>query len=78
MIGGPFLQDDTTPLAIHKQFFERICPQPTILDTEIVRRRINNDKASALTILNAWVDYIKSIEDPCVEIGRHADRVFDY
>ena len=78
LVGGPFIQGSAAPSSIHKKFYDRICPHPTIVDTKLVHDMINDDHASALTILNTWSEYLSSIEDPCVEIARHADRIFDY
>ena len=45
--------------------------------TPDVRRIINNDQASALTILNTWVDYLSRIDEPCLQIDGGVDRIFD-
>ena len=78
LVGGPFIEGDHTPLSVHKAFYETICPHPTVVDTKPIRDAIDDSKASAVTILHAWVEYLSSIDDPCVEIGRHSDRIFDY
>ncbi|KIP04154.1 hypothetical protein PHLGIDRAFT_25752 [Phlebiopsis gigantea 11061_1 CR5-6] len=78
LIGGPFVLGDETPLSVHKEYFDEICPHPTIVDTRIVAQLIGDDQASAKRILDAWTGYLRGIDDPCVEIARDSDRIFDY
>lgn len=72
------MQGDNTPLAVHKKFYDQICPRPTIVDTQDVIRRMADDRPSAKKILDYWAEYLRIIDDPCVEVGRHAERIFDY
>ena len=71
-------EGDHTPLSVHMDFFRRICPNPTVVDTQVVWDKIANGQASALSILANWVDHLKNIDDPCVEISRYSERIFDY
>jgi hypothetical protein len=78
IIGGAFVEGDLTPLSIHKQFFDEICPHPRIITAEAIWEIINDKTASALTIHNTWKTYLQGINDPCVEVARDSDRIFDY
>ena len=71
-------EGDHTPLAVHMHFFKKICPNPTVVDTQVVWDQIGDSQVSANTILFHWVEYLNRIEDPCVEIARYSERIFDY
>lgn len=78
LIGGPFVLGDETPLSVHKMYFDEICPYPKIVDTRVVAQMIGDDQASAKKILDTWAEYLRGIDEPCVEIARDSDRIFDY
>ena len=48
----------------------------TIWTTDI-QRMINDNQASAATILKTWVDYLATVDQPCVQIDGGSDRIFD-
>lgn len=68
MVGGRFPDGDHTPRAISKKHWDRICPNPTIVDTKEVYA-IHGDGASAVAIIETWRDYLAGIDDPCVEVS---------
>lgn len=77
LIGGAFVEGDRTPLAVHKQYFNRICPEPTIVEPERVTE-LMRPHPTALEILETWTEYLKNIDDPCVEVARYSDRIFEF
>ena len=45
--------------------------------TQDVKRIIGDDNASGLTILNAWVEHLSKIDEPCLQIDGGIERIFD-
>ncbi|GJE89688.1 O-fucosyltransferase family protein [Phanerochaete sordida] len=78
LLGGAFVQGDRTPLAVHQKYFEKICPNPTIVKTEDVRPYMGPEHPTALKILQTWTEYLKGIDDPCVEVARDSERIFSF
>ena len=78
LIGGPFVLDDTTPRSVHKKYFDEICPYPKIVETQTVAHLMRDSQPSAKKILDTWAEYLRKIDEPCVEIARESDRIFDY
>ena len=42
-----------------------------------VKKLINDDQATAATILKTWVDHLSTIDEPCVAIDGGVERIFD-
>lgn len=42
-----------------------------------LKKIIDNDQATAGTILSTWVEYLSTIDQPCVQIDGGVERVFD-
>lgn len=78
IIGGPFVEGDRTPLSVHKKYFDEVCPFPKIVETQAVAHLMRDEHPSAKKILDTWSEYLRDIDEPCVEIAREADRIFDY
>lgn len=71
---------DTTPRAVSKAFFNKVCPNPTLLQVADVnddRMRFDED-VPASYIFEKWLEKINSIEDPCVEIESNNNAIFEY
>ena len=75
IVGGPFFDNDRTPVAISKSRWDQICKNPTIVRGEAVRA-IHGEGANALKILDTWKEYLAAIDDPCVEIARDSGSIF--
>lgn len=75
--GGPFLEDDAKLRAVHLNYWKKICPKPVTVWTQDVNKIIAQDNPTALTILNAWIKHLGTIEDPCLQIDGGVDRIFD-
>ena len=73
--GGPFANGDMTPRAIAKAHFRKICPNPTLINGQIVRD-IHGEGADAAKIEKTWLQYLATIEDPCVEIPEDSGNIF--
>ncbi|KAG1743088.1 hypothetical protein EDB19DRAFT_1700006 [Suillus lakei] len=80
MVGGALPPGDTTPRAVSKDFFNKVCPHPTIIHvTDVNDDRMRFDESvPASYIFEKWVEKINSIEDPCVEVDPKSDSIFEY
>jgi len=73
LAGGPFLPGDNTPRSVMKEYFDKICPHPKLLDRNIVRATLPEDY-SAKTVMEGWLKLLKETPENCVEID---DKIFD-
>ncbi|KAG1835005.1 hypothetical protein DFJ58DRAFT_821029 [Suillus subalutaceus] len=80
IVGGEMPPGDTTPRAVSKDFFNKVCPNPTVVHvTEVNDDRMRFDESvPASYIFEKWLEKINSIEDPCVEIDPKSDAIFEY
>jgi hypothetical protein len=80
MVGGKMPPGDTTPRAVSKDFFNKVCPNPTIIQVKEVNddRMRFDESVPASEIFEKWLEKINSIEDPCVEIDPNSDQIFEY
>ena len=76
-MGGPFLENDHQLRAIARKYWHEICPEPMTVWTYDVKKLINDDQATAATILKTWVDHLSTIDEPCVAIDGGVERIFD-
>ncbi|EMD32587.1 hypothetical protein CERSUDRAFT_161539 [Gelatoporia subvermispora B] len=74
-VGGPFPDGDPAPRAVAKEYWDAVCPEPTIISSDEVTRTLEAD-ASAETILEAWVARLNATEARCVEIARDSEQIF--
>lgn len=77
IIGSAFDPGDPTPRAVHKEYFKKVCPNPTIVDSNAV---VNGDAryhVPTSQIFDWWVEKLNSINDPCVEIQMGSPQLFD-
>ena len=66
---------DASP-AVVPEFFNQVCPNPTIIDCQEVNNGLPN--TSAAMILQAWIDKLERTEDRCVEIKEHSGQIFNF
>lgn len=74
-MGGPFGEDDPTPRAVTKEYWDEICPNKTVIRADEVRK-LHGEGATALKITETWLEYLKNIEDPCVEVDRNSGSIY--
>ena len=68
LAGGPFPQGDDVPRAVMKDYFNRVCPMPLVLDHQTLIFRLPwNYSAGAL--MDEWVELLNSTSERCVEIN---------
>lgn len=76
MAGGPFPPSSGGSPAVIPEFFDRVCPNPTVIDRDTISGALGD--ASAATIFQAWLDGLERIEDRCVEIKANTPQIFDF
>ncbi|KAF7760911.1 hypothetical protein Agabi119p4_10320 [Agaricus bisporus var. burnettii] len=79
LIGYPYLDSTITtthPRAVSWHYYNRVCPDPYILDPTDIMRALTLS-ATALQTMNVWIDKIQSIEDRCIEIKKDSAQLFD-
>ena len=74
--GDPFPALADSPPAVIPEFFDQVCPSPTIIDRREVNAALSDP--SAATILQAWLDKLERTEDRCVEIKGSTGQIFDF
>lgn len=79
LVGGPRPPGDNTPRSVNKHFFERVCPNPTVVHVSDVNTNDMrfSDTVPVTDVFNTWVDTINAIDDPCVMLGPNGNQVFD-
>lgn len=64
-----------TPRAVRKEYFDQICPNKTIIRADVIRK-LHEEWAPAPKIMETWVNYIRKIDDPCLEVERDSGNIF--
>ncbi|KAI0288655.1 hypothetical protein BC826DRAFT_915561 [Russula brevipes] len=75
MAGDPFPSSTGGLPAVIPEFFNQVCPTPTIIDREEVNNLLPG--ASAAVIVRAWLDKLERIDDRCIEIKESSGQIFD-
>ena len=73
--GGPFPEGDPAPRAVTKEFWDIVCPNPRVIDSYEVSDHLSQE-ATALELLEAWVQKLDEIGDRCVEVSRDSLQLF--
>ena len=74
--GDPFPPSSGGSPAVIPEFFDEVCPNRTIIDRDKVNGAL--ERASAATIIRAWLDELERTEDRCVEIKDYSPQIFDF
>ncbi|KAG2147827.1 uncharacterized protein EDB93DRAFT_1145545 [Suillus bovinus] len=78
IIGSSFPPGDAAPRAVSREYFKKVCPNPTIIDSRNLNEHLRlDDNVPALSIFEKWVDELNSIDDPCVEIKVESYQLFE-
>lgn len=79
LIGAPFPDGGDVPRAVSKNYFQEVCPNRTIIDTEdvIEEKSRYDENVGSSYIFDKWVEKLNAIQDPCVEILQSSLQVFD-
>lgn len=73
--GGPLPPGDPGPRLVLKEYFDIVCPNPTVVSSDVITYSLPSD-ASAMTLWGAWVDKLNSMDDRCIEIDENSGQLF--
>lgn len=73
-IGGPFPPGDPAPRAVTKEYFDEVCPHPTVIHSDEVSSQLPGD-SSAQMMFDKWIEKLRTA-DRCVEIDRDSLQIF--
>ncbi|VDB96820.1 unnamed protein product [Peniophora sp. CBMAI 1063] len=74
--GGDYPAGDWRPPAVTVEFFELVCPHPTIVHVDNTKSAFS--EATAAAIFDAFVAKLNAIEDNCVELQENTGQVLDF
>ncbi|KAG1738934.1 uncharacterized protein EDB91DRAFT_1288158 [Suillus paluster] len=78
IIGSSFPPGDPAPRAVSQEYFKKVCPNPTIIDSWEVNEHLRlNANVPALEMFEKWVEKLNSIDDPCIEMKRESFQLFE-
>lgn len=77
LVGDPFPEGYIHPRAVRKEFFREICPQPEVINSSVVGIHFQENYPAAMEITNAWVDYLNTLDNPCIELNGWSPHIFD-
>lgn len=78
IIGSSLPLRDVAPRAVSKEYFKKVCPNPTVIDSWEVNEHLRLDhNVPALKIFEKWVEKLNNIDDPCVEIKEESYQLFE-
>lgn len=78
IVGSSFNPGGSTPRAVSREYFQKVCPNATIIDSLSINEHLRLDPdVSASQIFDKWVEKLNSINDPCVEISRDSFQIFE-
>ncbi|KZT02025.1 uncharacterized protein LAESUDRAFT_745160 [Laetiporus sulphureus 93-53] len=75
-VGAPMRADPAAPLAVMKDFWDKVCPNPTVIRNDDVIASLGRTTTAQLMI-DKWVELLTSTEDPCVEVAPDSWQLFD-
>ncbi|KZV76431.1 hypothetical protein PENSPDRAFT_598317 [Peniophora sp. CONT] len=76
LAGGEYPVGDWRPPAVTTEFFELVCPYPTIVHVGDTKAAFS--EATAATIFDAFVAKLNMIDDNCVELQENSGEVLDF
>ncbi|KAI5118056.1 hypothetical protein M0805_005902 [Coniferiporia weirii] len=75
-VGGPFGENDGTPRSVNKEFFQKVCPNPTLIKSDEVNEALGSS-AGAKVMMEAWSKKLRETPARCIEVGQ-SSQIFDY
>ncbi|EPT04541.1 hypothetical protein FOMPIDRAFT_1156780 [Fomitopsis schrenkii] len=77
IVGAPFAMDPHAPRAVMKEFWDKVCPNATVIRNDDVLAMMDTDPTTASLTLTKWLEVLDAIEDPCVEVAQDPRQIFD-
>ncbi|KAF9451156.1 hypothetical protein P691DRAFT_797246 [Macrolepiota fuliginosa MF-IS2] len=79
LAGYPYSNSTTAhthPRFVSRHYYHQVCPDPYVLDSNVVRNTIPSD-ASAVQTMDIWLSKLDSIDARCIEIKKDTPQLFD-
>ncbi|KAI9066483.1 hypothetical protein FKP32DRAFT_1565787 [Trametes sanguinea] len=76
-VGGAFPPGSEAPLAVHKEYFDHLCPKKFELSREAVHRSVHN-LHSAYEVTQRWSAVIKATNHPCVQSSVASSQIYSH
>jgi len=77
LVGAPWPHGDPTPRTVAKEYWDVVCPEPTIINPRDIDGPLPGD-IPADKLADVWVETINSMPDRCIEIQRGAVQLFSF
>ncbi|KAL7284994.1 hypothetical protein ACG7TL_000083 [Trametes sanguinea] len=77
IVGGPYPRGDHTPLSVHRDYFDHVCPQKTTFIREDISEIIDY-KNSAKEIVDGWQHKLERVDEPCVQTAPNSGQIFNF
>ncbi|KAH7910292.1 hypothetical protein BJ138DRAFT_1114220 [Hygrophoropsis aurantiaca] len=78
MVGSELPAGANSSRAVSRDFFRSVCPKSTVLHVPDINTDHLRYAEPAKVVLDAWVDKINSINDPCLQLGQKNKPIFEY
>ncbi|KAF9244158.1 hypothetical protein BU15DRAFT_86106 [Melanogaster broomeanus] len=78
IVGSSFDLGDPTPRAVSREYYEKVCPNSTLIDSWTINEHLRHDPdVPASQIFDLWVEKLDSMNDSCVEMQRGSFQIFE-
>ncbi|VDB96819.1 unnamed protein product [Peniophora sp. CBMAI 1063] len=78
LAGGEYPVGDYRPPAVTSEFFDEVCPHPTVLSVESIRSEYSIGWDSAATMFDKYTAALNAVKDNCVELKDESGQIFDF
>ncbi|KZV76433.1 hypothetical protein PENSPDRAFT_747623 [Peniophora sp. CONT] len=79
LAGGRYPASDWRPPAVTTEFFELVCPNPTVVHVGDTHREAGYvEPSTATAIFDAFVARLNAIDDNCVELQEDSGQLLDF
>ncbi|KAI0778930.1 hypothetical protein BD413DRAFT_466728 [Trametes elegans] len=77
IVGAPFPPGDHTPPAVHRDYFDAMCPHKVTYIREDISETISF-KNSAKEITDGWANKLARIEEPCIQTAPNSRQIYNF
>ncbi|EIW63861.1 uncharacterized protein TRAVEDRAFT_111583 [Trametes versicolor FP-101664 SS1] len=77
IVGDKFPEGDHTPLAVHRDYFDAMCPDKVTFIREDISEIISF-KNSAKEITDGWHDKLAGVKDQCVQTAINSGQIYNF
>ncbi|KAI0370021.1 hypothetical protein BV20DRAFT_1075702 [Pilatotrama ljubarskyi] len=77
IVGAPFPPGDHSPPAVHRDYFDAVCPEKVTYIREDISEIITF-KNSAKEITDGWHDKLAGVEEQCVQTAPNSGQIYNF